>query len=96
VRPRDHVDRNELAHSARSRGTGVRCRLHCRDIPTDDRGDQGTPDLLVADQGDLCSLHHGISGLDHSDQAPSLDHSESFTIFRHLCCPPVSALLSLA
>src|SRR5690242_422408 len=76
VRPRDHVDRDDLAHALGGALASLGRRLHGRDVAADDRGDVAAAGLLVADELDLRGLDHGIGGLDHADEALHFDHSK--------------------
>src|SRR3989442_868789 len=79
VRPRDHVDRNQLAHAPCRRRARIGSRFHSSHIAADQRGNVARADLLPAHQRHLGRLDHSVRGLDHRYQAARLDHSECFT-----------------
>src|SRR5689334_6204908 len=76
VRPRDHVDRDDLAHALGGALAGLGGGLHGRDVAAHDRGDVAAAGLLVAHELDLRRLDHGIGGFDHADEALHFDHSK--------------------
>ena len=47
----------------RSYGTCVCCRFYRPDITTNDDGHQPGTYFFVADQQNICRLHHGVRGL---------------------------------
>jgi hypothetical protein len=84
VRARNHVNRNELAHPAGGGSAGVGCSLDGADIAANQNGDVAGPDVLGADERDICRLDHGICGLDRPDESPGLNHTERIPLSFHL------------
>src|SRR3954452_22662962 len=56
MRPRDDVDRHQLADATGCCGARVRSGLYRRDVAANDRGHVAGANLLPADQRDLCGL----------------------------------------
>ena len=72
------MDAVQLAHALGGSGTGINSGLDSAHVAADHNGDQTGADLHLADQMDVSSLDHSISGLDGADQAAGLDHTKSF------------------
>ena len=75
VRAGDDVDRDELAYAPRRRRARVGRRLDRADITADEYGDVAGADVFLPDEHDVGGLHHGVGGLDGSDEAFGFDHS---------------------
>src|SRR5262249_15686653 len=58
VRPRNHVNREELTHPSCRGGAGVGGRFHSSDVAPHYGRDVTGADLFPADQRDLGGLHH--------------------------------------
>src|SRR5512140_2270846 len=84
VRPRDHVDRHDLADALRGALAGLGRRLDGRDVATHDCGHVAAAGLLVTDELDLGRLDHGVGGFDHADETLDFDHSKRVS---HSCSP---------
>src|SRR5215468_8180576 len=76
VRPRDHVDRHDLADALGGALAGLGRRLDRGDVAAHDRGHVAAAGLLVPDELDLGGLDHRVGGLDHADKTFDLDHSK--------------------
>ena len=78
MRPRDDVDRDELANPASGGGARVGGRLDSADVATHQDGDVTGPDVFLGNQHDVCRLHHRVCCLDRSDQSTRFNHPECF------------------
>ena len=76
MRPRDHVDRDDLADALCRALARFGRRLDGRDIAAHHRGDVPATGLLVADELDLGRLDHRVGGFDHADETFDFDHSK--------------------
>jgi hypothetical protein len=75
VRPRDYMDRDELAHTARGGRAGIGRGLDRGHVAAHDGRHVAGADLLPPHEADLRGFDHGIGGLDHRHQPFGLDHS---------------------
>ena len=78
VRPRDHVDRDQLADAAGRGGAGVGGRLHGADIAAHQHRYIPRADVFLADERDVGGLDHRVGGFHRSDQPARLDHAQRF------------------
>ena len=78
VRPRDDVDRDQLADAPRGRGAGIGRGLHRADVAAHHDGDVAGADVFLADQDDVGRLDHRVGRLDRADQTRGFDESERF------------------
>ena len=69
VRPRNDVDRDELADAPRRGRAGVGRGLDRADVAAHQHGDVAGADVFLADQDDVGGLHHRVGGFDRADQA---------------------------
>src|ERR1044071_4829282 len=93
VRPRDHVDRHDLADALGGALAGLGRRLDRGDVAAHDRGHVAAAGLLVPDELDLGGLDHRVGGLDHADDTFDLDHSKRVS---HSSSPASAALICVA
>ena len=71
--------------------TGLHGGLHRPHVPLDEDGDQTGADLLLAHQGHVGALQHGVGGLDGGGEAVGLDHAQG-GVYRHLLPGVLGAL----
>src|SRR5580692_7628376 len=78
VRSRDHVHGDQFAHAPGRGGARIGRGLHRAHVsPYHDR-DISRADIFLADQDDVCRLHHRVRGFNRSNQALGLDHPQCF------------------
>ena len=70
------MNRDQFPDAPSRRRTGVGRRLDGADIAAHENGDIPSPDVFLADQHDIGSLDHRVSGLDGTDEAHGLYQSE--------------------
>jgi len=75
---RDHVCGHYLANSLSGCGAGINRTTNSRNIATHDGRHETSVDLLPADETNIRSFHHRVSGFDHCHEATTFDHSECF------------------
>src|SRR5687768_16817525 len=73
------MDGDELANTARRGSARIGRCFHGGDVAADDGSHVASADLLPPDESDLRRLDHGVSRLNHRDQALRLDHPERLT-----------------
>ena len=78
VRAGNDVDRHQLADPPGRRRAGIGGRLHGADVAAHHDRDVAGADVFLADQDDVRRLHHGIGGLDRSDEPFCLDQPQRF------------------
>src|SRR5262245_21467974 len=75
---------HQFADAPCGSGAGVGGGFEGSNVAADERRNEALIDLLPADENHVCGLEHRIRGLNHPDQATSLDHAErvaDFTIW---------------
>ena len=70
---------DEFSDAPCGRGPGIRSRLHRRDVPANDRGDQPRIHFLPSDKDDVGRLHHSVGSFDHANEAAGFNETERFT-----------------
>ena len=75
---------DQLAHALGRRRARVGGRLDRAHVAADHYGHQAAAHVLLADQGDVGRLDHGVGRLDGGHETLGLDHTQSLHHIRHL------------
>jgi hypothetical protein len=75
---RDHVCCYYLTDSLSGGGAGIDRSANSRNIATHYGRHETSIDLFPADEANIRSFHHRVSGFDHCHKATTFDHSECF------------------
>src|SRR5688500_12659082 len=80
VRPRDHVDADDLADPTGGLGAGVDRGAHGGDVAAQGDRDQAAADLALVDEPHVGGLEGRVARLDGGDDAARLDQSDRLTV----------------
>ena len=84
VRTWNHLDADDFANAARGVCAGVGGRFDGRHVSRHKGRYQATADFVPAEKLHVRGLQHGVGGLNQSDKALGLDHSQRFHCLCHI------------
>ena len=76
----DNVYAEQFANALRSSSTSVSRSLDSADIAADHNSDEPAADKFLTDEGNVCSLYHGICCFNGAYQTFGFDHTECFIL----------------
>src|SRR5512132_4471809 len=78
MRTRYHVYANKLTNATSCSGARIGRGFYGCHISAHNRGNESRADFFVADQSNVCGLHHSIGRFNHRDQTFGFNHAECF------------------